>query len=158
VSGPRIDHPRRLGDSTEPLLAVLQRILNGLPGLVSDRVELLSLEMQRAGRALAQIVALLVAAAILGVAAWIAAWGGIALALIEGAGLHWGWALAVVLLCNAAAAWIAVARARQLFPRLTLPATRRHLTLGEDGLLAAARPAADFGSQRHDTATPSTAV
>ena len=43
------------------LLDTLQALLHELPGLISDRVELFALELARAGRALARIVAWLVA-------------------------------------------------------------------------------------------------
>lgn len=111
------------------MLGTLQGLLRELPGLVSDRVELLSLELQRAGQVLAQIVALIVAAAILGVTAWLALWSGVVWALIA-AGLHWAAASSIVLLINLAACWAAVARVRTLAPLLRLPATRRHLTVG----------------------------
>jgi len=101
--------------------------MHELPGLIGDRVELLSLELQRAGQVLAQIVALIVAAAILAVTAWLALWGGVMLALI-GAGLHWAGASLLVLVINLGACWWAVARVRALAPLLQLPATRRHLT------------------------------
>ncbi len=105
----------------------LQSIGRELPGLVSDRVDLLSLELQRAGRALAQIVALLVAAAILGVTAWLALWAGVAVGLVQ-LGLHWSLSLLLVLALNAAVAGLALTRLRLLLPLLGLPATRRHLT------------------------------
>ena len=107
----------------------LQSIWRELPGLVSDRVDLLSLELHRAGRALAQIVALLVGAAILGVTAWLALWAGVAVGLVE-LGLHWSLSLLLVLALNAGVAWLAIARLRRLLPLLRLPATRRHLTPG----------------------------
>lgn len=113
-------------------LDTLQAVWQDLSGLVGDRVELLALELQRAGQALARIVALLVAAAILGVTAWLALWAGIAVALVE-LGLHWAAALAVVLALNAGVAWLATIRLRLLLPLLQLPATRRHLTLGLPG-------------------------
>jgi hypothetical protein len=114
--------------ASEGLLDALQAIWRDLPGLVSDRVDLLSLELLRAGRSLAQIVALIVAAAILGVTAWLVLWVGVAGALVA-LGLHWAWALLLVLAVNALAAWAAVARVRRLLPNLRLPATRRHLML-----------------------------
>ncbi|MBK1616519.1 hypothetical protein CKO44_24050 [Rubrivivax gelatinosus] len=107
----------------------LQSVLAELPGLIGDRVELFALELQRAGRALAQIVALIVAAAVLGVTAWLALWAGITLALLE-AGLHWAPALLLVLAANLAAALLALARVRSLLPQLALPGTRRHLVPG----------------------------
>jgi len=111
-------------------LASLQGLVHELPGLISDRIELLSLELQRAGQVLAQIVALIVAAAILAVTAWLALWGGVTVALIE-AGLHWAAASAIVLVINLGACGWAVARVRKLAPLLQLPATRRHLTLSQ---------------------------
>ena len=107
----------------------LQSIWRELPGLVSDRVDLLSLELQRAGRVLAQIVALLVAATILGITAWMTLWAGIAVGLVE-LGLHWSLSLLLVLALNAGIAWLAIGRLRTLLPLLRLPATRRHLTPG----------------------------
>lgn len=109
-------------------LVTVQALLHELPGLVSDRIELLSLELQRAGRALAQIVALIVAAAILAVTAWLALWAGVMVALIS-AGLHWAAASLLVLVVNLGACAWAVARVRALAPLLQLPATRRHLTV-----------------------------
>jgi len=59
-----------------PLLSTLQEVWQELPGLISDRVELLSLELRRAGITLAQVVVLVLAAAILAVTAWLVLWGG----------------------------------------------------------------------------------
>ncbi|MDE2079908.1 MAG: phage holin family protein [Burkholderiales bacterium] len=109
-------------------LAALHDLARELPGLVSDRIELLSLELRRAGLALAQIVALVVAGAILGLTAWLALWGCIVGALVA-AGLPWTGALLAVLLVNLAACAALLLRVRTLLPLLGLPATRRHLTL-----------------------------
>ncbi len=110
-----------------PWLATLQGLARDLPGLLSDRIELFSLEMRRAGRVLAQMVALIVAVAILGVSAWLALCACVVGALMA-AGLPWAAALLVLLLCNAALCAAAVQRLRRLAPQLALPATRRHLT------------------------------
>jgi hypothetical protein len=110
----------------ESPLAVLKDLWRELPSLFSDRVELLSLELHRAGLALAQIAVLVVAAAILGVTAWLVLWGTV-VALLTLAGVHWLLSLAIVLAINLVAAWLAVARVRRLLPSLKLPATRRHL-------------------------------
>ncbi len=108
-------------------LASVQGLVQELPGLIGDRIELLSLELQRAGQVLAQIIALIVAAAILAVTAWLAMWAGVMVALIS-AGLHWAAASLIVLVINLCACWWAAARVRALAPLLNLPATRRHLT------------------------------
>lgn len=114
------------GSGAEPLLQTFSSLWRELPGLLSDRVELLSLELQRASHALLQIVVLLVVAAILGVTAWLVLWGGI-VAVLLALGLPLAAALLLLLLFNAGAAWLVLRRARALVPRLALPATRRHL-------------------------------
>jgi len=77
-----------------PLLSTLQKVWQELPGLISDRVELLSLELRHAGITLAQVVVLVLAAAILAVTAWLVMWGGIVVALVT-AGMHTALALLV---------------------------------------------------------------
>lgn len=109
----------------------LQALLDELPGLFSDRVDLLSLEARSAGISMAQMLLWMVAAAILGVTAWLGLWGGIAMALVV-AGWPWQGVVAGVVIVNVLAAWIAVTRARALAPRLGLPLTRRHLRFGAD--------------------------
>jgi hypothetical protein len=110
------------------LADALQGIWRELPGLISDRVVLLSLELRRAGQALARIVMLIVAVAILGVTAWVALWGCVVGALAA-LGVHWVLALLAVLLLNLAGAALAVSRMHALAVHLQLPATLRHLTL-----------------------------
>jgi uncharacterized membrane protein YqjE len=123
----------------------VQRLPPGFPHLVSDRIELLSLELERAGQALARIVVYVVAAAVLGVTAWLAAWAVVFMLLLM-AGLPPVAALALVLLFNALAAWLALRRARKSVGLLSLPATRRHLTV------SAAKEPADGAQPR--TAPP----
>lgn len=120
----------------------LQDVLAMLPGLVSDRLQLLALELQRAGESVVQIMALVVATAILGATAWLALCGGLGLLLIA-MGLSWPLAVLAVLLVNLALAWAAVTRVRRLLVNLGLPATRRHLVFG-----AQASGAADTALQR----------
>lgn len=103
-------------------------LLRDLPGVVSDRVHLLALELKRSGLALAQMVGLVVAAGVLLCTAWLALWTGIGVALVQ-AGVAWGWTLLLILLINLGAAWLAVKRALALARFLALPATLRRLTL-----------------------------
>jgi hypothetical protein len=110
------------------MLQSLQALWRDVPGLVSDRVEILSLELQRAGLALLQIVMLVVVLAILGVTAWLVLWVGIVAGLVA-LGLHLGLALGLALLLNVGAAALAASRVAGLVHQLGLPATRRHLTL-----------------------------
>jgi len=122
--GPADHEPAR----PEPLLQTARGLWKELQGLVSDRVELLTLELQRATAALTQIVVLVVAAAILGVTTWLVLWAGI-VAVLLALGMHIAGALLAVLAFNVLATLLAVSRVRKLLPRLGLPATRRHLTL-----------------------------
>ena len=113
----------------QPWFASLQDLAAAMPDLVSDRLELLALELHRAGRGIVQIVVLVLLAAILGVTAWLALCGGIALVLVA-LGVSWALAMPTVLLVNMLLAWAALARIRSLVATLGLPATRRHLVLG----------------------------
>ncbi|MBA3625140.1 MAG: phage holin family protein [Methylibium sp.] len=112
----------------ESVLQMLRALIKDLPGLVSDRVHLLSLELKRASVALGQMIALGVAAAVLGVTAWLALWIGLAAAAIH-FGLPWGWAWAIVLALNLGGAFMLVKRALALVKFLKLPATMRRLTV-----------------------------
>lgn len=118
-------HP---GDAERPesLFETLQALVKDLPALVSDRVDLLSLELKRAGRALAQIVVLVIAGAILGITAWLVLWGAIVVGLVA-LGLPLALTLFLVLAINIGTAAWALMRVRKLVPMLGLPATRRHL-------------------------------
>lgn len=138
------------------LLDLVQALLREIPGMVSDRVELFSLELGRAGAAMAKIVALTVAVAILGITAWAALWAGVVMGLLA-LGWHWALALGVVVLANVAAVAWALARMRQLAGLLQLPATRRHLTLRKSAQAVAAHSlpvATDAGVQRDPVPTP----
>ncbi len=122
------DGPAAKPPGAASMLQLLKSMWQEVPGLLSDRVELLSLELERARTALLQIVALTVAAAVLGVTSWLLLWAGVIFGLLA-LGLDILWTLLLVLLVNVAATLWVIARARALFPRLGLPATRRHLTV-----------------------------
>ncbi len=98
-----------------------------LPGLLSDRVELLGLELRKAGADLLQTVLLLMAAAILGMTAWLGLWAGVVVALWS-MGLHLMWALFAVMAINLLAAVALLLTARGITRRPHLAATRRHMT------------------------------
>ena len=106
----------------------IKALLGELPALFSDRVKLLALEMNRAGRALAQIVALLAVAAIFAATASLAFWAGVVL-LLHRSGVPMGGVLLIVLAINLLAALLAIWRIRGLARWLTLPATMRRLTV-----------------------------
>ena len=142
------------------LLQSIKALLQELPGLVSDRVELLSLELKRAGAALAQIVVLGVVAALLGLTAWVLLWGAIVSGLVT-LGLHVGLAMLAALLMNGAAAAVVLTRMKKQVGLLQLPATRRHLTV--KAVLQPLKPSAPPHRASPDTspavntAAPSTA-
>lgn len=121
---------------SQPWVQSLQELVAALPGLFTDRLELLALELNRAGRGIVQIVALVLMVAILGVTAWLALCGGIALTLVA-LGLSWPLAMLAVLLVNLALGWAAVVRIRHLVAAVDLPATRRHLVFGAGAEAAA---------------------
>lgn len=106
--------------------ALLGGLLSDLPGLVSDRVELLSLELQRAGLALLHMACLGMALTVLGMTGWLIVWALLLVGLVA-AGLTWAMALGVALLAHVLLGWWAVNRIRRLIPTLGLPATRRQL-------------------------------
>ncbi len=118
-------------DDAASLPRAIGALFADLPGLLTDRVHLLALELRRASGALGEMVALGLLAAILFATAWIALWAGLAAGFIA-LGLAWPWAALVVLGVNLAAAVWAVLRVRALAPLLALPATLRRLT-GDDG-------------------------
>ena len=126
-------------EAPESMLQSLQSIARELPALISDRVDLLSLELQRAGRALAQIVALIVAGAILGITAWLVLWAAI-VAGLAALGMPLAAALLLAVLLNLGAAAWALMRVRKLVPSLGLPATRRHLMVSPSTQPAAGAP------------------
>jgi hypothetical protein len=110
-----------------PLPQAVRALLADLPGVVSDRVRLLALELQRATMAFGRIVALALLAAILFATAWTALWCAVAGGLIA-LGIRWPWVALLVLFVNLVAALWALMRVKALAPLLALPATLRRLT------------------------------
>lgn len=114
-------------DEAVSLPKAIGALFADLPGLLTDRVHLLSLELQRASNALGQMVALGLLAAVLFATAWLTLWVGLAAAFLA-VGLAWPWTVLLVLFVNGAAAVWAVLRVKSLAPLLALPATLRQLT------------------------------
>jgi hypothetical protein len=109
------------------LIESMQRMINEIPALIGDRVELLSLELKRAGQAVKTILMLVVAAAVLGVIALIALWA-IGVLLLIRLGLAPELALLIAAVLNGAlVAWM-LWSAKSLVPVIGLPATRRRLS------------------------------
>ncbi len=119
--------PEATPDDLVSLPKAIGALFADLPGLLTDRVHLLSLELRRASNALGQMVALGLLAAILVATAWITFWVGLAAALMA-VGLAWPWIVLLVLVINLAAAIWAILRVKSLAPMLALPATLRRLT------------------------------
>ena len=122
--------PEAPPDEVESLPKANGALFADLPGLLSDRVHLLSLELRRASNALGQMVALGLLAAILFATAWITLWIGLAEAFLA-LGLKWPWIVLLVLFVNLSAAVWALLRVKALAPLLALPATLRRLTDSE---------------------------
>src|SRR6516225_6045956 len=114
-------------DEAMPLLRAAAALLRDLPGVLTDRIHLLSLEVRRAMAALAQMVVLGLLAAIFCATAWLGLWVGITAVLMD-AGLSRPWACALVVGVNIVAALLVGLRARALAPLLALPATLRRLS------------------------------
>ncbi len=119
--------PEATPDEIVSLPKAVSALFADLPGLLTDRVHLLSLELRRASNALGQIVALGLLAAILFATAWLTLWVGLAAAFLA-VGLAWPWIVLLVLFVNLSAAAWAVVRVKALAPLLALPATLRRLT------------------------------
>jgi len=122
--------PEATPDEVESLPKAVGALFADLPGLLTDRVHLLSLELRRASNALGQMMALGLLAAILFATAWIALWIGLAEAFLA-VGLRWPWIVLLVLFVNLSAAIWAVLRVKALAPLLALPATLRRLSGSE---------------------------
>ena len=119
--------PEAAPDDLLSLPKAVGALFADLPGLLTDRVHLLSLELRRASNALGQMVALGLLAAILFATAWITLWVGLAAAFLA-VGLAWPWIVLLVLFVNLTAAVWAALRVKALAPLLALPATLRRLT------------------------------
>jgi hypothetical protein len=120
----------RTEDEPPSLFQAIGALLRDLPGLLTDRVRLLSLELQRATTALGQMAVLALVVAILCATAWLALWIGIVTVLVK-SGLGLAVACTVVIVINlAGAAWAAM-RLKALMPLLALPRTLRSLGGGE---------------------------
>lgn len=118
-------------DEIVSLPKAIGALLADLPGILTDRVRLLSLELQRATNALGQMVALGLLAAILVATAWLAFWVGLAAAFLA-LGIAWPWIVLLVLFINLSTAAWCVMRVRRLVPLLALPATLRRLSDADD--------------------------
>jgi uncharacterized membrane protein YqjE len=137
-------HPE---DEPPTLLQAVKALLHDLPGLLTDRVRLFSLELRRATSALGQIVLLALVAAILCGTAWLALWIAVGVVLVKATGLGVGWACGVVIVINlAVAAWCGL-KIRALMPLLALPATLRRMGDGGERREPAGAPAAPNDSR-----------
>ncbi|MEO5687153.1 MAG: phage holin family protein [Burkholderiaceae bacterium] len=136
--------PAATPDDVLSLPKAVGALFADLPGLLTDRVHLLSLELRRASNALGQMVALGLLAAILFATAWITLWVGLAAAFMA-VGLAWPWIVLLVLVINLSAAIWAILRVKALAPLLALPATLRRLT---DSDALSREPSTDSESER----------
>ncbi|MBA4263955.1 MAG: hypothetical protein C0453_02640 [Comamonadaceae bacterium] len=143
----------------ESIVDTFKGILRELPGLLSDRIELLSVELHRAGLALLHVVMLGMAVAVIGMTAWFMLWV-LFIAGLAMLGLHWITALLIGLIVQLALLVWVVHRVKALLPLLQLPATRRRLMFSPASANASApqAPPASVNApspnaQSHGTAT-----
>lgn len=120
--------PARTEPRRPDALRDARRLIEELPGLVSDRVHVFSLELARARRSLVLLVLMLGAAALCGTIGWAVLCGAL-VALALHFGIHWGWALFAIGFVHLLAAALLLDRARRRVPHLAFPATQRCLTV-----------------------------
>lgn len=96
------------------------------------RAHLFELEARRAAWSAAYMIGFAVAAALLGVAAWLILVGGLMTFAIR-LGVPWWLTVVVAIALQAGAAWLLVARLRGLVDNLTFAATRRTLARRQPG-------------------------
>lgn len=94
---------------------------------LQERVKLFSLEAQRTGLTLVQLVLYAVLAAVLIVTAWLGLMGGLAAWLVIEREVHWGAALLAVVALNLIFAGVLTWSMRGLVHRMGFPATVRQL-------------------------------
>jgi len=95
-------------------------------GALTERVRLATLELRLATMTLLQVVVLAVVVAVLAVTAWLCLVGGVVAAFV-GAGLHWGLALAIVVLINGVVAALLVRSMLRAVQRVGLPKSLRRI-------------------------------
>ncbi|MBK8018514.1 MAG: phage holin family protein [Betaproteobacteria bacterium] len=116
-------------DGASPgLSGLVQQLLGELPGLVSDRVHLLALELRRAAIALAWLGMLVVASGVLLCTAWLAIWAGIGWLLLQ-AGASPGGVCLLIVAANLLTTALLAGLAKRLARHVNLSATMRRLTL-----------------------------
>ncbi len=112
------------GGAPDSVAAAAGAWLGSIRQLLTDFVQLAGLEAQRAGKALAWIVALAAAAIVCLFAVWGLLSAAGAMWLVE-IGLRWSLALAIAAVINAVAAALLVLIIRRLAVRLSFPVVRR---------------------------------
>lgn len=100
---------------------------NELAAAFGARAHLLELEAKQAAWSAAYMIGFAVAAALLGVSAWLILIGGLITLAIR-LGVPWWLAVLVAIALQAGAAWLLIARLRDLAGNLTFAATRRSLS------------------------------
>lgn len=140
--------------ATASISQLLMSLLKDLPGLISDRVHLLALELRRARQSFVQMALMVVVAAILAATAWVAFWAFLAV-IVVAIGVPWYAVFGIIVLINCLGGWMAIRHAQTLVEDLTLPATVRHLTIAPSPPPASSVPsAAEAGRTGPQSAAP----
>jgi hypothetical protein len=100
-------------------------------GALGERLRLLGLEARLATMTVIQVVVIAVIVAVLGVTSWLLLVGGIFAAFVA-AGLHWGIAVALLIVVNLGVAFALVKTAVNLAGRVSLPRSLRQLANRSD--------------------------
>jgi hypothetical protein len=108
-------------------------------GALGERLRLLSLEARLATMTVIQVVVIAVVVAVLAVTSWLLLVGGVFAAFVT-AGLHWGIAVALLVVVNLGVAYALVKMAIKLASRVSLPRSLRQLAPGAGGKTAADKP------------------
>jgi|GEM_PF-5049326 len=110
------------------LLDSFHALLSELPGVISDRVHLFSLELTQNTQALGKILILLLLSVILAGSAWLALCVGLGTGAIR-LGMHWGAVVILEISINLALAYWALSKVINLKKVMGFPVTLRNLTV-----------------------------
>lgn len=126
------DTPQARPDDDPAGRPTLAGLIDQLRAALGARVHLFELEAKRAAFSAAYMLVFAVAAALLGVTAWLLLIGGL-IGLAISLGVPWWLATLVAIIAHGVAAWVLVQRIRTMVDNLTFAATRRTFTRQPEG-------------------------
>jgi Putative Actinobacterial Holin-X, holin superfamily III len=111
---------------SEGVLNALSTVAASAGRLLNDFLTLATLEAKRAALSLMWMLGLGVAAALLGITAWLGLMGALACGVVA-LGVPWGLALVIVAVLNLVAAFMIIRKCTSMSTDLLFPATRRQI-------------------------------